>query len=335
MTIRIAPRGGPATCPYCHDGLDPAAVACAGCGVGYHDECAATFGRCAILGCRVPLAVPGPEATPLPRLVAMASRLAALSATDLGGLGDDDDESFVVALLPGTPEHPDASAAVGELLGQTPYDGRLRLTSPVPEPLVRVRGRAAADAVVQRLAGRRARAVALPRHALLRPLGRTDAREVAPGEPPRLVVDGSGWDVPLPPAAERLVVAVQLVEVSPQTETKNLWSEARGRKAKVKTRRTLERRVEPGALVFGRAPGDPVLLRRDVARLSGCREPTTFGRWARVLAEVSRGATVERLEGGAASLLLTRRRPLVDQVEENLPGLLLAARVLHLAWLAA
>lgn len=334
MTIRIAPRGGPATCPYCHDALDATAVACPGCAVGYHDECAATFGRCAIIGCRVPLDVAGPEAAPLPRLVAVAARLATLSAADLGALADDA-EAFVVALLPGAPDDADAAAAVGELLGQTAYDGRLRLTSPAPEPLVRVRGRAAAEAVVTRLAGRRVRAVALPLAALARPLARIDAGEVAPGEPPRRVVDGSGWDVPLPRAAERLVVAVQLVEVAPREETKNLWSDARGRKTKPKTRRTLERRTEPAALVFGRAPGDPVLLRRDVSRLSGCREPTTFGRWARVLEEVSRGAAVVRLEGGAAQVLLTRRRPLVDQVEENLPGLLLAARVLHLAWLEA
>lgn len=327
MAIRVARREGAAHCPYCHDDV-PEGPACPSCGVRYHDECAATFGRCAILGCRAPLEVAAPEVTPLPRLVAMASRLFALRP---GAAPLDDDASHVVVLLPGSASPPpDAAAAVGELLGHTAYDGRLRLLSPVPEPLVRTRGGADAEAVAVRLAGHGVRALALAARDLLRPLARVDALEVEAGDPPRVVDPISG---PVPLARRRLVLSANLLEVHQREEVKNLWATGRKLKSsKPVSRRVSDRQTEPAALVYGEGEVDPVLLRRGVTRLRGSTDPTAFGRWAALLAEVTRGADVHKLDGAAGAALLSRRRPFEPPVEENLPGLLLAGRILHLSW---
>ncbi len=332
MAIRIARREGSTSCPYCHDEVPEAGdgVACPACDVRYHGECAATFGRCGILGCRAPLDVAAVDATPLPRLVVMASRLSALRPD--APLPDDD--AHVVALLPGTPDSADAAGAVGALLGQTTYDGRLRLMSGVPEPLVRVRGAADAEAVVSRLAGYRVRALAVPAAELLRPLVRVDVVELEPGDPAGdvRIVDPIAGPTPLP--SPRFVVAATLLEVHQREEVKNLWETSGRKKSRVSSRRVSERQTEPAALVFGLRERDPWLLRRDGSRLAGSRDPTATGRWLRILDACSRGATVVRFEGATTSALLSRRRPFVTPIDENLPGLLLAARLLHAAWAA-
>lgn len=329
MTIRISRREGSSSCPYCHDEvLDaPGFVACPACGVRYHDECAATFGRCGILGCRAALEVAAPEVTPLPRLLAMAPRLFMLRPT----AAPLDDDAYVVALLPGSPESLDAAGLVGELLRQTAYDGRLRLLSGVPEPLVRVRSAADAEAVTARLAACRVNAVAVPARELLRPLVRVDAVELQPGDPPR-VVDPIAGATPLP--GPRLVVAVNLIEVHQREEVENLWETGGRMRRRVKSRKVADRRTEPAALVFGARERDPVLLRRDGTRLRGSVDPTAIGRWSAILEACSRGAEVVRVENATAAALLARRRPVVAQVDENLPGVLLAARLLHAAWVA-
>ncbi len=329
MVIRVSRREGSASCPYCHDEVVEG-PACPACGVRYHDECAATFGRCAILGCRVPLEVAAPEATPLPRLVAMAPRLFALRPGAAAPLEDDD--AHIVALLPGSPESADAAAAVGDLLGHSPYDGRMRLLCAAPEPLVRVRTGADAEAVVSRLAGYRVKALAIPAADLLRPLVRVDAVDVEDGDPPR-IIDPIAGPSPLP--TPRLVVTATLLEVHQREEVKNLWEGRKLKKNRVTSRKVSERFTEPAALVFGEHERDPVLLRRDGTKLRGSADPTAIGRFSRILDACTRGAAVVRLENATTAALLSRRRPLsAAPVEENLPAVLLAARLLHASWLA-
>src|SRR5688572_4951837 len=137
VTIRITRReGGVPTCPYCLDAV-PLGPECPGCATRYHDECAATFGRCATLGCKAPLDQgPRPTGRALPRLAAIAARLAG-SASPAPWLDDDEGQSFL-ALVP-SPGHAARGAEVlAELLGQTVYDARLRLSSGLPEPLLRL-----------------------------------------------------------------------------------------------------------------------------------------------------------------------------------------------------
>jgi hypothetical protein len=145
-------------------------------------------------------------------------------------------------------------------------------------------------------------------------------------------VDPIAGPTPLP--SPRFVVAATLLEVHQREEVKNLWETSGRKKTRVSSRRVSERQTEPAALVFGLRERDPWLLRRDGSRLAGSKEPTAIGRWQRILDACSRGATVVRLEGATTSALLSRRRPFVTPIDENLPGLLLAARLLHAGWAA-
>lgn len=328
MTIKITPREGPATCPLCLDAVAQG-TDCPSCGVTYHLECAATFGRCGIIGCRALFEPATPTGRALPRLAAMASSLSALRLADAPAVPDDD---VVVALLPGPrglADRTDAAAAVGEALGQTAYDGRLRLGSPLPELLLRVVGREHASSIRDRLTSFGVRALLLPAAPLLRPLMRVEVAEVDPTAP--RVVDSVGRITTIPP--ERLTITAQRIEVRAQQKQKASY-EGEPRRTST-TRRQEQRTVEPVAIVFRADDPTPLLLRRDALRVHGGAEPTAFARWARVVAALSAAGDRVDLAGTTSAVLQTRKRPFgVVPIDENLPGLLLAARILHLAWRA-
>lgn len=323
VAIKVTPREGPTTCLYCQDDLGPGGVACPACGVRYHDECALTFERCGTLGCKARLSVSSEPARPLPRLTAIAPRLVTLAAAPVEG-----DDDWVVALLPGSGDDPARAAFVGNLLGATAFDGRSRVVSPVPEPLVRVSGQAAAAGIVARLADRGLCAVALPAGAFLRPLLSVAATDVEPLAVPLRCRTASGREVAFPAPPDRLVVTAQLVEERPRAES------AKADDGRPKTVRRLQRKAEHAALVFGRHDPDPILLGRDRTRVHGFRDPTAIGRFRLLLESLGRGATVVDLKGSSSPVLLVRRRPIVDESTENLAGVLLAARLLHAAWRA-
>lgn len=322
MAIKLTLRDGAPQCLYCHDDVVSGGVLCPKCGVRYHDECAVTFLRCGVLGCKVPLLVPRDAGQPMPRLPALAPRLMSL---DTAAQVDGDDH--VVVLLPGSRDDPERAAFLGQLLGATTFDGRARLVSPAPEPLLRVSSRAAAEGLCLRLAQHGLRAVGLRADAFLRPLLHVAVGEVEPLAVPLRYRTASGREGRFPAPAERFVVTAQLVEERQRVET---VKQGDGRE---KTERRTQRRVEQGALVFGHDP-DPLLLRRDVTRIHGLSHPTAFARFAALLVVVSRDASVVDFKGSSSPLLLARRRPITDQVSENVAGVLLAARVLHAAWLA-
>lgn len=327
MAIRITPRDGPATCPLCLDEVTRG-TACPSCGVTYHVECAATFGRCGILGCRALFEPSTPTGRPLPRLAAMASSLSALRLADAAPVPEED---VIVALLPGPrglADRTDAAAAVGEALGQTAYDGRLRLGSPLPEPLVRVVGGEHASRVRDRLTSFGVRALTLPATAVLRPLMRVEVAEIDPAA--QSVLDTVGRTVAI--RDERLTVTAQRIEVRTRLKQEFTFD---GETSRSTTRKLDQRVAEPVAIVFCGDDPTPLLLRRDALRVHGGTEPTAFARWSRVVTALSASGERIDLAGTTSAVLLTRKRPFgAIPTDENLPGLLLAARILHLAWRA-
>lgn len=327
MAIKISRRAGPATCPLCLDSVDQG-TDCPACCVTYHLECAATFGRCGIIGCRTPFEPSRPSGRALPRLAAMAGSLAALRATSAPSVPDDD---VVVALLPGPrklADRPDAAAAVGEALGQTAYDGRLRLGSPLPELLLRVDGPDNASRIRERLTSFGVRALTLPAAALLRPLDRVEVAEVDPAT--LRVLDTLGRLTLISP--ERLVITAQRVEVRTREKQESSFD---GERSRTTTRRQDERIAEPVAIVFNDDDPTPLLFRRDNMRVLGGAEPTAFARWTRVVTALSAVGDRLDLAGTTSAVLQTRKRPFGPvPIDENLPGLLLASRILHLAWRA-
>ncbi|MCO5171626.1 MAG: hypothetical protein M9894_35430 [Planctomycetes bacterium] len=318
--LHLVARDGPVTCPWCRDEL-AGGPRCPACAVRYHAECAATFGRCATLGCAGALGAAGARGAPLPRLAALADRLAALRPGDPPPPTD----ARVLLLLPGQGEVPAAAAAaVGEALGLTPWEGRQRLGSSLPEPLVRVDGADAAAGLAGRLRAAGARCLVVPAAALLRPL---EARQAHAADPAAARVDdGRGWGALPDP---RLVVTGLRVEVTTREEVSPALEELDG----VARPRAVQRRTtEPVALVLGRDDDAPLLLRRDALRIAG-DEPTAHARWGRLLDAAREGADHVHLPTSASSLL-SRRSIGPRGARDDLPAILLAARAAHLAWRA-
>jgi hypothetical protein len=164
----LTPRDGSggSRCPYCHDDIVQG-PACDACGARYHQECAQTFGACAVQACRGEVALPttaAPEV--LPRLGALSRRIGRWTPPPGG-------PRALVLDLPASKAVRDdpkkAGRVVGEIIGQTPYDGRMRVLSPFPEVLVRVRSEAEAERMRDRLAAAGLRSIAPPLDELVRP----------------------------------------------------------------------------------------------------------------------------------------------------------------------
>lgn len=340
MTIRIASRASSERCPYCLDDVVQGVV-CPACRARYHDECAGTFGRCAALGCGARFAPPASATAPLPRLRALAQRLARWRLPeDLAAGG------WVVVLLPGPLariEDPEAAWVVGELLGLTPYDGRLRLGGQLPEPLVRADDPATAEAVVERLAARRVDALAAPLAEVLAPLEVVEATAVDVSADPLVLGDARGGERWLPYAAPRLVVTATLVEerkaevrrAGGLAGTTGRFGGGFAAAGRPTTRTTIDRRLEQAAFVFTPESGVPWRLRAfGLERLAGTpRGASATETFQRVLGIAARGADRVELPAAATQVLLNLSEAgRGGDARDNHAGVALAARLTWIHW---
>lgn len=225
MTIRVSDRRTGDHCCFCLDGLDAGRTTCPGCGAGYHDECSAITGRCVILGCRERLGG-GKRAVvvgrALPRLGILARAIGRWARL---GIPDEVDLGSAVVLLPSRREvkdDMDAARAVAELLGpeHTPYDGRLRLQSPHPEPLVRVDDHDAAIELLARLRGEGISCMTVPLRELLAPLELFEPVDASTDPLGVAFLDEQGRELDVAFAAPRLVLVGQHVEVERKVTTR-------------------------------------------------------------------------------------------------------------------
>ncbi len=105
--VQVQEHGSRRRCPYCHDELQQGQMSyrCPGCDAIYHSECArecaAANGRCAVLGCAVPVprVAPAPERTAGDRLMLAAIGLV-MALVSVGFFASQTDGiGFVVAVL--------------------------------------------------------------------------------------------------------------------------------------------------------------------------------------------------------------------------------------------
>jgi hypothetical protein len=153
-------------CPYCRSDLGADRSLCPSCDTQYHEECAAVFWKCAIRGCKGYLRDPN-SVQALPRLPRLATQLGQWEFSP-----DRDIRPHALVSLPmswndrGTEL---AARTVGEAMGQTTLDGRLRLSRPYPEFLVQTREDNAL-LLVEKLESEGLSALAIPMEEVLRPL---------------------------------------------------------------------------------------------------------------------------------------------------------------------
>lgn len=346
MTIRISERRTGDHCCFCLDGLEKR-LTCPACGAGYHDECGAIVGRCVILGCRERL-VGGRRAAvvglALPRLGILARAIGRWARL---GIPDQVDLGSAVVLLPSrreVREDLEAARAVAELLGpeHTPYDGRLRLQSPHPEPLVRVDDHDAASEVLARLRGEGIACLAVPLRDLLAPLDLFEPVEVATDPMGMALRDAQGRELDLAFGAPRLVVVGQHVEVERRVTTRQAGGFDRsggGKSPRYLAARTSlypEPRKSSEPCLHLILPGEPrlVFIRRNAVRSFGKGikfSVHAIQPWYKLVEDLKQDATVVEV-GLAGSPALLSFEPTDPTQQSNARAIHLLARIHRAAW---
>lgn len=336
VTIRVERRGESPRCSYCLDDVTQGTT-CESCGARYHDECAVVFGRCGILGCTQRFAA-DTSAVVLPRLGALARRLGqwhhdALLAGD----------AHVLVLQPcpwETTSDAAAARAVADLLGGDfmPYDGRVRLQSRFPEPLVRFGSLPPALEAAARLGAAKLPATTIPVRTLLRPLEPFLATTLRLSEGALEFQDGEGHTRSFARGAPRLVVIGREIthRTIGQTSRVQLGSGRGGYRtaSRPSFARASQRSQEMVATLAGPDERPPVVIRRSKLRVEG---PGLQGMtWAELKDELTRGATTEEVEGANADTLLSlislgqgRAAP---EIRSNAGALALIARMIRHEW---
>jgi hypothetical protein len=335
MAIHIAPRGSDLRCPLCHDTVAMGPV-CAACGARYHTECANILVECAVMGCVTRL-VEHTAPVLLPRLGGLVRRLASWEDRDVAAARGARGGPRVVVLWPCSREvrgRRGAAQAVAELLGPeySISDGRLRLNSQFPEPLVRLDDPAAAELACRRLEQQGVSADPLPLADVMRPLKRLDAQRVVV-EPGLLVVSRGERHRELRPS-ECLVVSGRLLEVAVAPErTPTKARDGRTGAASTSIFARTRERAEEALFVFSPQFDDPVLL--CPGQISRVVTPGLAGssRWSLVVEALRAGAAWVEVAGARSPALLTTRSVGLSSssptTSDNLDSLHMIARLLH------
>lgn len=310
------------SCARCRQALraSPAPATCPACRAAHCAACAALPGTCARPGCGGAFP-PGP----IPPLGVLARSAAGWEDASRAA-------GAVLVLLPGpraARERTEAAQVVGELLRAGPEDGQRRLASGHPEPLVRWAEAGAAEGGATRLAGVGLPACVLPAAAVAAPLLAFEVASLVPGDPWRFR-DAAGQERALAAAAPRLVLGADLIEVRRAAGV--------GEPARTAT----ERRLVEGLGVVSPGEERPLLLRARAMRgVPGLPAAAPLARRLAVIlgqlaAPPGRGLVLEGAR--APALLATRSAPPPgeegEEVRDNLPAVLLAARLLAGAWRA-
>lgn len=344
MSIRIrAKRDAVLTCPYCHDTLSEP-VACPDCGTAYHAECAFTFQSCALQGCAGVFRGGGLRI--LPRLPVLAKRVAAWHRA-----WREEMQGVVVVIKPAawsSRERPAAARRVGELIGGTGYDGRLRLAATYPEPLVQVPGLLDARALRDELAGLEVEAFLINASELYKPLQAYFARRIETGGPtgPSLL-DEEGQEMRVRLSERPLLVTGELISVLSSATKIVTTQHYQGRYAAYGSSQRIQnsvvknrnRDLEKAAFLF--EPGEPIpfMLRgKDGNKLFGeAGRETPQQRFLKGVAALKGRCDSVAIQGSKSPNLLSRRNVAVGVGQErlhNLPALNLIARLMYFDWTA-
>lgn len=296
-------------CPYCRSELDGEPVPCPDCGTAYHGECADVFLRCAIRGCPGRLSDPD-EIRALPKLPAFAARLDRWETAPDAELAP-----HAVLLLPNdweTRGADESAALIGELMGQTALDGRVRLAARHVELLLRTGPARAAEAIAQ-LERAGLAAASLPLVELARPLEVFTARSHRRVSGGRIFADGEGRSRTLRAGAPCFaILAVEFTRRRRQAGGVSLKARS-AQPVSVQNRRTVAWLYEPR---------DPSPIRLEAGRVEGLE------RLEDELAAM--GAEVETLAGARQESLLTRVAG--GDRYSNRAAVSFMARLLFLLW---
>jgi hypothetical protein len=335
MQIRVKetnPSGSAsARCPFCLDDLDHG-VACTDCRALYHADCAQVFGSCAALGCpgtlteRVGLAA-------LPRLVALARRLAAWQPSSLANVRP---ETSLVVIWPSATARTskEAAQAVAEILGpdHTAYDGRLRLQVPYAEPLARADSPDHAQSALERLRRAGVRVTLLPMLDVLAVQKPFQVRGFS--GPPWEARNPPGETRQLDPQAPRLFLTTRFCEEKSKRTTKlKRTTNARGHSSYRQSTSVFPKRTaRPEAAAILVTPNQPPwLLRATQSTREG-----TIRAWPEIVRALSEDAEVREIKGMTLGTLLTLVRGsggrLGTSIRDNTATLLLQARLHQLDW---
>jgi len=341
LVIRISPRANDSLiCPYCHDELQ-GGVRCPDCRTGYHEECAAVFARCAIRGCKGRLGVVA-EGVVLPRLAHLARRIDRWSLEEEWENGP-----IAIALMMSDyvrRDNPEASRAVAEILGQTPFDARMRLGAAYPELLVHHSSIDEARLAVVKLQGLGLAALAIPLAELIRPLATIRPSHCERGSGGWIFRSQGGGVTELPMATPRLLVDAQFLRVSRLgTLTTKRIPSSRGasRSSKVRSRTTKREKRQHEPVTFLFRGDDPLPIELGPSVVADLSAPTLAlqrDRLRALRAQLASGASERALEGTRARGLLTRNFSavcrLTEEREDNLPAVRLCARLIHYQWVS-
>lgn len=335
MQIRIKElnpsESGSARCPFCLDDLDHG-VACTDCRALYHADCAQIFGSCAALGCPGTL-TDQVGLAPLPRLIALARRLAAWQPSSLANVRP---ETTLLVVWPSAAARTSKEAAqvVGEILGpdHTAYDGRLRLQVPYAEPLARADSPDLAREAQERLRRAGVRATLLPMLEVLDVQKPFQVRGLS--GPPWEAQNPPGEKRLLDPTAPRLFLTTRFCEEKSKRTTKlRKTTNARGYSSYRQSTSVFPKRTaRPEAAAILVTPNQPPwLLRSRQATREG-----TLRSWPEIVSALSEDAEVREIKGMTLSTLLTLVRGagghLSTSVRDNTAALMLQARLHQLDW---
>ncbi len=333
MPLELTPRASAPTCPPCRDtvAVGPR-QACPACGAVYHDDCAQFFGRCVVMACPGRfLSVAALRA--MPRVASVAPRVARWRET-LAGL----EGPWLVFITPAPEpvrEDPAAARTLGDLLGQTAYDGRLRLSAPYAELVARAEGRGDADEAVAAL-----RRVGVPAHVVGAPelMGRFRRFEVHTaelGEEEVVVWDAHGRRRAFGQGAARL--ALRGVQVrAPHARPRQTLVEGTGR-LRVQGLPGGGRHSDSRHTAFVFDPDDPepaVVLERELSQVRGAlSHATSRGAFEALLRRLGEGPHTETRSLGGLRLghLLHSEEP-EGRFRSNRAVLRLLARLEYFAW---
>lgn len=339
MTIRVRPREDSHTkCPYCHDTVNRGPK-CSACGAVYHPECATLFGKCATRGCAGEFQGILELVAAFPRLALVARRIRRL-APDVENTSD----RWVVVLnpVPRANQNKTTAMVLGEVLGQSAYDGRIRMSANYPDTLVRVTGAQRLEGVLARLRGAGLSCLALPLLDYVRPLTSFDVTRVVSLDPP-VFQNREGEQRRLEPGAW-LAIPAQLLEVEGAAATGRLMQtqfRGKGRSTKRPKPAPADKRHRQFALyLFERDNPDPYVLRERALQgyqILGDRMTASATQNIRLVAEQLThvgGAWREMAKTVVTNQTLLISTDALGKKRSNETSVGLVARLMYHAWMA-
>jgi hypothetical protein len=310
-------------CPYCRSDLGNRRSSCPTCETGYHLECAEVFWKCAIRGCPGYLRDPD-QVQVLPRLPRFAARLDQWDFSP-----DREIRPHALISMPMSWDErgsDQAARTVGEIMGETALDGRLRLSNPYPELLMQTRGDRA-HSLVEQLQSQGLQALAIPMEEMLQPLTCFSAVNVQSTGSELSFADKDGKRRVFTDTSPRLVVSAHsIIEHRVGSQFKGQV----GFRSKSRVKKRSEKEV---AFIFDAQNSVPVFVDLGKVRAAALRS----GRCALLIEDFSLKTTKSALtsvEGDRSQALLysTGSASSLTNVFANLSSLSLIARILFLQW---